>query len=58
MYFISQSVGAALFYSLEKHLGRKFTTKVKESWSVVFGTQAGNPKDSVGEEHISLVKDS
>ena len=55
---ILQSVGAALFFTLEKQLGKKFTPKVKEAWSAVYGILAENPQGSVSDEQISLVQDT
>ena len=57
VHFSFQSVGAALFYTLEKHLGKKFTSKVKEAWTAVYGIMA-NSEGSVTDEQISLVQDS
>ena len=51
-------MGTALLYTLDKHLGKRFTPKVKDAWTVVFGILAENCQDQLTEEHITLVQDS
>ncbi|KAJ7379995.1 hypothetical protein OS493_012757 [Desmophyllum pertusum] len=54
----TKSVGAALLHTLDKHLGVKFTTKVKEAWTVVYGIVAENCEGPATEEQISLVQET
>ncbi|XP_078351167.1 uncharacterized protein LOC144635922 [Oculina patagonica] len=54
----SKSVGAAFLHTLNKHLGKKFTPKVKEAWTAVYGLVAENSDGEVTEEQIALVQET
>lgn len=56
--FPLQLVEATLLYTLEKRLGKKFTSKVKEAWIAVYGNLTEDRKGSVTKEQIALVQDS
>ena len=47
----------ALLDTLEKNLGERFTPKIKEAWTAVYGNLV-NGEGSVFDEHISLVQNS
>ena len=44
-----QPVGAALLYTLDKGLGGKFTSEVKEAWTIVYGIVADTMKAGLKE---------
>ena len=48
----------ALRFTLEKYLGKKFTSKVKEAWIAVYDNLTEDRKGSVTKEQIALVQDS
>lgn len=47
--FCFQPVGAALLDTLDKGLGEKFTSEVKEAWTVVYGIVADTMKAGLKE---------
>lgn len=51
-------MGAAFLQTLNKHLGEKFTSKVKEAWTAVYGLVAENLDGQVTEEQIALVQET
>ena len=54
-----QSVAVAFIHTLNKHLGNKFTSKVKEAWTAVYGLMAENRDGGqVTEEQIELVQET
>ena len=55
----SQSVSAAFLHTLSKHLSKKFTSKVKEAWTAVYGLMAENRDGAqVTEEQVKLVQET